>query len=87
MKLSAQSPLIKLHKIGEASWLQPCFFEETVKCQVGKKEMEIEFGRSLFYGEDSIYLNVDGKGIVMDSATAKRFVEAVGFGRYFEFIE
>ena len=64
------------------------FFEETLKCQGGKEEMKIEFGRSSFYDEDSIYLNVDGKGIVMDRATAKRFVEAAaGVGRYFGFVE
>lgn len=64
------------------------FFEETVKCQGGKEEMDIEFGRSSFYEEDSIYLNVNGKSIVMDRATAKRFVEAiVGVGRYFGFVE
>lgn len=64
------------------------FFEETVKCQGGKEEMAIEFGRSSFYDEDSIYLNINGKGIVMDRATAKRFVEAVeSVGRYFGFVE
>ena len=39
------------------------FFEETVKCQGGKEEMDIEFGRSSFYEEDSIYLKVDGKSL------------------------
>ena len=64
------------------------YFEETVKCQGGKEEMEIEFGRSSFYDEDSIYLNVDGKGIVMNRATAKRFVEAAAsVGHYFGFVE
>lgn len=64
------------------------FFEETVKCQGGKKEMDIELGRSSFYDEDSLYLTVDGKSIVMDRATAKRFVESVaGVGHYFGFID
>ncbi|MES9898741.1 MAG: hypothetical protein ABW148_06940 [Sedimenticola sp.] len=64
------------------------FFEETVKCQGGKDEMDIEFGRSSYFDEDSIYLNVDGKSIIMDRATAKRFVEAAaGVGRYFRFID
>ncbi len=64
------------------------FFEETVKCQGGKEKMDIEFGRSSFYDEDSIYLKVDGKSIVMDRNTAKRFVEAaVGVGRYFGFVD
>ncbi|MEZ5593634.1 MAG: hypothetical protein R3F53_24170 [Gammaproteobacteria bacterium] len=64
------------------------FFEELVKCQGGKEEMDIEFGRSSFYEEDSIYLKVDGKSIVMDRATAKKFVEAAsGVGHYFGFID
>jgi hypothetical protein len=63
------------------------FFEETVKCQGEKLEMDIELGRSSFYDEDSIYLNIDGKSIVMDRKTAKKFVEAVsGVGFYFGFI-
>ncbi len=64
------------------------FFEETVKCQGGKEEMNIEFGRSSFYEEDSVFLNVDGKCLVMDRATAKRFVEAAsGVGNYFGFLD
>ena len=63
------------------------FFEETVKCQGGKEEMDIEFGRSSYYDEDSIYLKVDGKSLIMDRETAKRFVEAAaGVGYYFGFI-
>lgn len=64
------------------------FFEEAVKCQGGKEKMDIEFGRSSFYDEDSIYLKVDGKSIIMDRDTAKRFVEAAaGVGHYFGFID
>lgn len=64
------------------------FFEETVKCQGGKEEMDIEFGRSSFYDEDSVYLKVDGKSLVMDRDTAKRFVEAAdSVGLYFGFIK
>ena len=38
--------------------------------------------------EDSIYLKVDGKTVIMDRATAKRFVEAVNsVGFYHGFIE
>lgn len=62
------------------------YFEETVRDQGGKAEMDIEFGRSSYYsgcpipsgtGEDSIYLTIDGKTVIMDRTTAKRFVEAV----------
>ena len=64
------------------------FFEETVKCQGEKEEMNIEFGRSSFYEEDSIYVTVDGKSLVMDCATAKTFVEAAArVGNYFGFLD
>lgn len=53
------------------------FFEETVTDQGGKTSMDIELGRSSFYEEDSIYIIVDGKTVIMDRDTAKRFVDAV----------
>ena len=59
------------------------YFEETVKDQGGKSSFEIELGRSSFYPEDSIYLTIDGKTVIMDLATAKRFVNAVvAVGQY-----
>lgn len=68
------------------------YFEETIHDQGGKHQMDVEFGRSSFYagcnvasgvGEDSIYLTVDGKTVIMDRATAKRFVEAaISVGHY-----
>lgn len=69
-----------------------CYFEETIKDQDGEASIDVEFGRSSYYagcdvpggvGEDSIYLKVDGNGVIMDRETAKRFVEAVlSVGRY-----
>lgn len=53
------------------------YFEETVKDQGDEITMDIELGRSSYYPEDSIYLIVDGKTVIMDRATAKRFVNAV----------
>ena len=68
------------------------FFEETIKDQGGKCEIDLEIGRSSYYsncpvpggvGTDSIYIIVDGKTVIMDLATAKRFVNAVAdVGRY-----
>jgi hypothetical protein len=73
------------------------YFAETIYDQDGERKMDVEFGRSSFYagcqvpagtGEDSIYLNVDGKGVVMDLVTAKRFVEAaIAVGRYHGLID
>jgi hypothetical protein len=72
-------------------------FEETIYDQDGERKMDVEFGRSSFYAdrqvsagtdEDSIYLNVDGKSVVMDLVTAKRFVEAaIAVGRYHSLID
>ncbi|SAK74541.1 hypothetical protein AWB75_04157 [Caballeronia catudaia] len=53
------------------------YFEETIRDQGGKNSLNIEIGRSSFYPEDSIYLTVEGKMVIMDRATAKRFVTAV----------
>lgn len=53
------------------------YFEETIKDQGGRTEMELEMGRSSFYPEDSIYIRVDGKIVIMDRETAARFAEAV----------
>ena len=64
------------------------YFEETVKCQGGKESLKIELGRSSYFEDDSIYLVVDGKAIVMDLETAKRFVKAVStVGHYFGFLK
>ena len=73
------------------------YFEEEVKDQGGRGSLSIELGRSSYYagchvsggtGEDSIYIAVDGKMVVMDLETAKRFVHAVvNVGRYHGLIE
>ena len=53
------------------------YFEETILDQGKGMTMEVEVGRSSFYAEDSIYLTVDGKTVIMDRKTAKRFADAV----------
>ncbi|AOI72480.1 hypothetical protein [Burkholderia ubonensis] len=59
------------------------YFEETIRDQGDKASFDVELGRSSFYKEDSIYLTIDGKTVIMDRATAKRFVEAVAaVGQY-----
>jgi hypothetical protein len=64
------------------------FFEETVQCQGGEESMNIEFGRSSFYEDDSIYLKVDGKALVMEREAAKKFVEAAAsVGSYLGFLD
>jgi hypothetical protein len=64
------------------------YFEELIKDQGGKDSMDLEIGRSSYYPEDSIYIRVDKETIIMDRATAKRFVEAVmAVGQYHGFID
>lgn len=64
------------------------YFEEKIKDQGGKITMDLEFGRSSYYPEDSIYLVVDGKTIIMDLKTAKRFVDAViSVGHYHRLVD
>ena len=64
------------------------YFDEVVRDQGNKTSMEIELGRSSFYPEDSIYLTIDRKTVIMDRATAKRFVEAVvAVGSYHGFLK
>lgn len=59
------------------------YFDETIQDQGGRTSVEMELGRSSFYQEDSIYLIVDGKTVIMNLATAKGFVDAVvSVGRY-----
>ncbi|KVN06844.1 hypothetical protein [Burkholderia diffusa] len=64
------------------------YFEETIRDQGDKASFDVELGRSSFYEEDSIYPTVDGKTVIMDRDTAKRFVEAVAaVGRYHGMLE
>lgn len=73
------------------------YFEETIRDQGGKETMDVEFGRSSYYsdcpipsgvGEDSIYLKVNGKTVIMDVATAKKFVNAaISVGHYHGLID
>lgn len=50
------------------------YFEETIRDQGGKVSVDLEIGRSSYYAEDSIYMIVDGKTVIMDRETARRFV-------------
>jgi hypothetical protein len=64
------------------------YFQETIEDQGGKASLDVELGRSSFYPEDSIYLTVDGKTVIMDLATAKRFVDAVvAVGQYHNLVD
>ena len=60
------------------------YFAKTIQ---DKKEnsakLELEFGRSSFYGENLMYVSVDGKKVIMDKATGKEIFNAMRtFGVY-----
>jgi len=64
------------------------YFEETIRDQGGKTSVDLEIGRSSYYAEDSIYMVIDGKTVIMDRGTAKRFVDAIiAVGSYHGFVE
>lgn len=64
------------------------YFAETIKDPSDKKPLAVELGRFSFDQDNSIYLTVDGKTVIMDRATAKRFVAAViSVGHYHGLID
>lgn len=64
------------------------YFEENIQDQGGETSLDVEFGRSSYYPEDSIYLAVDGKTVIMNRVTAKKFVDAViSLGHYHGFLD
>jgi hypothetical protein len=59
------------------------YFEEEIRDQGGKAQMMVEIGRSSYYSEDSIYLNVDGKFVI---ETVEAPSNSGSFERYKTFI-
>jgi hypothetical protein len=56
------------------------FFEETLKDMKDKSiSLDLEFGRTTFYGDNLIYLKVDGKAMILDEEAGKRLTEAMDF--------
>jgi len=66
-----------------------CFFEKKkIRCVGGKDSLEVEIGRTSYYGDNRLYLEVDDKRVVMDEKTAKEFVAAVAaVGHYLNLSE
>ncbi len=64
------------------------YFVETIEDQGGKDSIELELGRSSFYDEDSIFITVEGKTVIMDLEMAKKFVDAVvSVGHYHRLLD
>lgn len=52
------------------------FFEGTLQDKEQKDtKIDLEFGRSSFYGENLIYFAVDGKSVILDAKTGKTIYE------------
>lgn len=74
-----------------------CYFDEMIKDQHRDESIALEFGRSSLYsggdvttgeGEDSIYIRIDGKAVVMTLEMAGKFVNAaIAVGRYHRLID
>ena len=64
------------------------YFEETIVDQGGDISMDVEVGTSSYYQKPSLYLSVDGKEVIMDQETAKRFIKAVvDVGHFYGFVK
>jgi len=48
------------------------FFQETIKDKKENRSLEVEFGRSSYYGENLIYLRVWDESLILDEETGRR---------------
>lgn len=53
------------------------FFEETVTDADGKNPIDLEFGRSSYFGENSLYIVMGENSVCVDRKTAKRILDAM----------
>ena len=63
------------------------FFEETVRDKERKSEtIDLEFGRSSYYGENLIYVRMDNRTVILDEPTGRRLCEAMSsVGRHLRY--
>ena len=53
-----------------------CFFEETITDKKDKSiKVELEFGRSSYYGESLLYLRFGDTGLIVDEKTGRKIAE------------
>ena len=53
-----------------------CFFEEEITDKEDKSiKIELEFGRSSFYGESLLYLRFGDTSLIVDKATGRKIAE------------
>jgi hypothetical protein len=55
-----------------------CFFEKVIQDK-GQKDakMDLEFGRSSFYGDSLVYFTVDDNSVCVDEATGREIYDAM----------
>lgn len=53
------------------------YFDEKVKDLEKDVTLDIELGKSSFYGDTHLYIRVDDKTIIMDGKTEKEFFESI----------
>lgn len=55
-----------------------CYFEKTIRDKEDKgASIDLEFGRSSYYGESLIYFNIDGNSVIVDNKTGQEIYEAM----------
>lgn len=54
-----------------------CFFEETITNADGTEPTELEFGRSSYFGSNSLYIRMGDVSVCVDQETAKRILKAM----------
>lgn len=61
------------------------YFEKTIEDKKEKTaKMELEFGRSSYYGEYLIYFTVDGNSVMVDKEVGREIYDAMmRLGAYF----
>ncbi|WP_426411974.1 hypothetical protein [Bradyrhizobium ganzhouense] len=50
-----------------------CFFEETISdLQKKDAKIELEFGRSSYYGKNLMYFTINGESVIVDEETGRK---------------
>lgn len=54
------------------------FFEKTITDKEDKNaKLDLEFGRSSYYGTSLIYINVNGTSVIVDETTGRSIYDAM----------
>jgi hypothetical protein len=54
------------------------YFEETISDKKEKSaKIDLEFGRSSFYGENLMYITVEGKTVILDEKSGREIYDSM----------